>query len=63
MGRGHDPRPTAAADDAVRPAYQPFGVASDVGGRLGSCDKSSTSIVAVIVNQPLHSALSADLDP
>gem|GEM_PF-2577199 len=39
------------ADDAVRPAFQSFGVASDVGGRLGSCVKPSTSIVAAIVNR------------
>ncbi|MFA7173130.1 MAG: hypothetical protein WC340_06905 [Kiritimatiellia bacterium] len=39
------------ADDGVRPAFQSFGVASDVGGRLGSCGGSSTSIVVVIVNR------------
>ncbi|MFA7174237.1 MAG: hypothetical protein WC340_12670 [Kiritimatiellia bacterium] len=38
-------------DDAARPAFQSFGVACDVGGRLGSFGGSSTSIVAAIVNQ------------
>ncbi|MFA7173866.1 MAG: hypothetical protein WC340_10720 [Kiritimatiellia bacterium] len=38
-------------DDAVRPAFQSFGVASKVGGRLGSCGGSPTSIVAAIVNR------------
>ncbi|MFA7171821.1 MAG: hypothetical protein WC340_00150 [Kiritimatiellia bacterium] len=31
------------ADDAARPAFQSFGVASDVGGRLGSCGGSTPS--------------------
>ncbi|MFA7173651.1 MAG: hypothetical protein WC340_09590 [Kiritimatiellia bacterium] len=43
--------PMLAGDDG-RPAFQSFGVASDVGGRLGSCGGSSTSIVAAaIVNR------------
>ncbi|MFA7172095.1 MAG: hypothetical protein WC340_01565 [Kiritimatiellia bacterium] len=38
-------------DDAVRPAFRSFGVASDVGERLESCGNSSTSILAAIVNR------------